>query len=212
MKKTILPFFIVLLAFPGLVFAMDTEVRLKYGTAAGAQRIEFVNAIGHGASDNGTNTQVEVILSPQRDSIARFILTIGVFQRKHTGNIADLSFPTKADYSVTGISIAPGVRAKISDSWNFEGKFEIGGSTSGKLTLNSPGVYWNGMRGGNYGSLSAIFGLYYSLFSSNSRVGLELGMQAFSGDFEILSNGVGWTNGRVSGRSGTANIVYGYQF
>ncbi len=202
----------IILALPCLAFAeVDTDLRVKLGSAAGAQRIEFGDYIGHGSDNNGTNAQLEYILCPHRAD-ASFILTMGLFHRRHPGNIDDFSFPTKVEYTVTGISIAPGLRAKLSDAWNFEGKIEIGGSNAGTLTLDSPGVMWNATKKGPYGSLSLIAGWYYLLKNTPSRVGLELGMQTFRGDFEILSNTGSWSRGQVTGTSATVNIVYGIEF
>lgn len=211
MIKSILLFIVVMLAFPRLVLAeIDKDLRFKLGSAAASDRIEFRNAAGHGSSNNGTNAQVEFVFGPHRD-FASFIMAVGLFHRQHTGKIDDLSMPTKVDYSVTGMSIAPGLRLRINDAWNFEWKGEIG-IGEGQVTLNSPGVNWNATKKANYGSLSMIFGLYYLFKNSASRVGLELGGQEFRGDFEILSNSSGWTRGSVTGSNYTGNIVYGIQF
>jgi hypothetical protein len=139
-------------------------------------------------------------------------MAIGFFHRQHSEEIHDLSIPIKVDYSVTGMCIAPGARLRISDTLNVEVKFEVGLGNAGQVTLNSPGVSWNATRKGNYGSVSLIAGGYYLFKSSSIRVGVEVGMQQFNGDFEIWSNSGKWSNGNVTGEGGTANIVCGFQF
>ncbi len=216
MRKPILLFLVIMFAFPCLVLAeVDKDLRVKLGSAAGADRIEFQTATGHGSTNDSTNAQVEVVLSSHRDSFARFIMAIGFFHRQHSGEIKDLSLPIKVDYSVTGMSFAPGLRLRINDEWNFEGKIEIGAGNAGKVTLNSPGVDWNATERGDYGSLSLIVGWYYLFKSSASRVGFELGVQTFQGDFQIWSNSGGfgqWSYGSVTGEAGTVNLVYSIQF
>ncbi len=161
---------------------------------------------------DGTNAQVELVLSQHRDAAFGFVMAIGFFHRQHSGEIQDLSIPIKVDYSVSGMSIAPGARLRISDTLNFEVKFDIGLSNAGQVTLNSPGVNWNATKKGDYGSVSLIVGGYYLFKSSSIRVGVEVGMQEFEGDFEIWSNGGSWSSGNVTGERGTANIVCGFQF
>jgi hypothetical protein len=211
--KSILLFLVVILAFPCVVLAeIDKDIRFKMGSASGSDRIEFGNTIGHGSSNNGTNAQVEVVLGPHRDSAASFIMAIGLFYRHHPGDIQNLSIPIKVDYSVGGMSIAPGIRLRGSDTWSFEGKVEVGVGNAGKVTLDSPGVDWNATKKGNYGSLSLIAGYYYLFKNSASRVGFEVGMQKFYGDFKICSNSGYWSLGNVSGTGGTANLIYGIKF
>jgi len=213
MRKPILLFLAILFAFPCLAFAgIDTDLRIKLGSVAGADRIVFINAVGHGSNNNGTNAQVEVVLSPQRDRAVGFIMAISAFHRQHEGQTHDLSLPIKVDYAVTGMSIAPGVRLRISDTWNFEGKLELGAGNAGNVTVNSPGVIWNATKTGSYESASLIAGWYYLFKSAASRVGLEVGGQTFKGNFEIWSNHGYWTDGHVTGTGGTVNIVYGIQF
>jgi hypothetical protein len=213
MKISLLLLLILRFAFPGFVFAgTDMDLRLKFGTAAGAQRLDFGNIVGHGSSDKGTNAQIEVILSRRQDTPVRFLMAFGAFSRRHEGKINDLSFPAKVDYSVAGLSFAPGVRVRINDTWNFEGRIEAGFGNSGKLTLDSPGVIWNDTKKGDYQSISLIAGMYYLFKNTTSRLGLEIGMQEFNGDFEIRTNGGIWTAANVTGRSAIANIVYGIQF
>lgn len=213
MKKTILLFLIILLAFPCLVFAaVDADLRLKLGSAAGADEIKFENAIGHGSNKSGTNAQIEVVLGTHQDSLAGFIMTIGFFHRQHSEEIHDLTIPLKVDYSVTGMSIAPGVRFRISDAFNVEVKLEAGLSSEGRVTLDSPGIDWNATKAGNYGSVSLIAGGYYLFKGSSLRIGVEVGMQEFRGDFKIWSNSGNWSSGNVSGEGETVNMVCGYQF
>jgi hypothetical protein len=213
MRKLILLFMVIMFAFPCLVLAeIDTDVRLKLGNVAGADRVVFANAVGHGSNNNGTNAQLEVVLAPHRDSRAGFIMTFGIFHRQHEGQTNDLLLPIKVGYAVTGMSIAPGLRIRISDAWTFEGKLELGGGTAGHVTLNTPGVVWNATKSDDYQSASLIAGWYYLFKGSGNKVGLELGAQEFEGDFEIWSNTGMWTNGHVTGTNGTVNVVYGMQF
>jgi hypothetical protein len=213
MTKPLLLLLVIMLAFPCLGFAeTDTDLRFKYGSAAGADEIEFENAAGHDSNSSGTNAQVEVVLSRHQDSLFRFIMGIGLFHRHHSGEIQDLSIPIRVDYSVNGMSIAPGVRLRINDALNFEVKFEAGLGDAGQVTLNSPGVNWNATKRGRYNSISLIVGGYYLFKSPSIRVGVEVGMQEFEGNFEIWSNSGSWSSGSVSGEGGTANIVCGFQF
>lgn len=213
MKRSFLLFLILTFAFPHFVFAgVDTDLRLKLGTAAGAQRLDFGNVVGHGSSDRGTNAQIEVVVSRQQDSTVRFIMALGAFRRQHEGKINDLSFPTRVNYSVAGMSFAPGVRVRINDTWNVEGKVEAGLGNAGKLTLDSPGVIWNDTKKGEYQSISVIAGAYYNFKNTRSRIGLEIGMQEFNGHFEILSNSGQWAAQHVTGRSPIANLVVGIEF
>ena len=63
------------------------------------------------------------------DTTARFIMGLGLFYRQHPGEIQNLSVPIKVDYSAIGVSIAPGLRLRIDDNWEFEGKIELGKAT-----------------------------------------------------------------------------------
>jgi hypothetical protein len=88
--------------------------------------------------------------------------------------------------TLVGMSIAPGARLRINDTLNFEVKFDIGLSNAGQVTLNSPGVNWNATKKGDYVSASLIVGGYYLFKSSSIRVGVEVGMQEFEGDFNMV--------------------------
>jgi hypothetical protein len=213
MSKSILTALIIIFAFPCFALAeIDTDLRFKLGSTAGADRIEIGNSVGHGSNHPGTNAQVEVIISPHNDATARFIMGIGLFYRYHPGEINSLSIPIKIEYSGFGLSMAPGLRYRISDAWNVEWKMEVGIGETKKVTLDSPGVDWNATKEGNYMSVSPIIGCYYLLKNNTKRVGLELGYQNFSGDFEILSNNGKRSEGNISGVNPTANIIYGVQF
>lgn len=213
MRKPILIFLMIMLAFPYPVLAeTDTELRFKLGSAPGSDRIEMGSTIGHGPDSYGTNVQVEAVLAPRRNSTAAFIMSLGLFYRQHPGDIKNLSFPIKVDYSAYGMSIAPGLRLRISDNWNVEGKIEIGTGKADKLMLDSPGLDWTVLKKGDYNSLSPIIGCYYLFENSASRIGFEIGHQKFWGDFEIWSNSGNWSQATLSGRNDTANIIYGIQF
>ncbi|HTF99268.1 MAG TPA: hypothetical protein VK654_01620 [Nitrospirota bacterium] len=213
MKKIIALILIAMIALPELVSAeIDTDLRIKYGTAAGAQRLELVNFVGHGSGDKGSNASIELALSLRRESKVRFMISLGAFHRQHTGDMNDLSYPTNVNYEVDGLSLAPGVRVKINERWYAEGKVEIGRGNEGRVTFNSPGVAWNATKTGTYGSLSVIGGIYYLFKNISSRVGVELGVQTFQGDFGIWSNYGYWDTCSVTGTSPIANIAYSYQF
>lgn len=216
MRKSILLVLIILLAFPCVIFAeTDMDLRFKLGSAAGADRIASdYTTIGHGPDHFGTNVQVEVVLNehPKWDTTARFIMALGLFYRQHPGEIKDLSIPIKVGYSAYGVSIAPGLRLRINDAWSLEGKVELGIGDGAKLTLDSPGVNRYATKTGDYKSVSPIIGCYYLFEDSTSRVGFEVGEQKFWGDFEIWSNSGRWTDGDLSGRYETFNIIYGIQF
>lgn len=216
MRKSILLVLIIMLAFPCVILAeTDMDLRFKLGSAAGSDRIASdYTTIGHGPDDRGTNVQVEVVLNrhPDWDTTARFIIGLGLFYRQHPGEIQNLSIPIKVDYSAIGVSIAPGLRLRINDTWNIEGKIELGIGNGAKLTLDSPGVNRYATKRGDYKSLSPIVGCYYLFKNSTSRVGFEVGEQKFWGDFEIWSNSGRWTDGDLSGRNETVNIIYGIQF
>jgi hypothetical protein len=74
MRKSIVLFFVIMLAFFLLVFAeIDTDLRFKFGSA-GSDRIEL-NA-GHG-SKSGTNAQIELSLvstTPPSDCYGTFFI------------------------------------------------------------------------------------------------------------------------------------------
>jgi hypothetical protein len=42
-------------------------------------------------------------------------MALGVFYRRHPGEIDDISIPIKMNYSAIGVSIAPGVRLRIDE-------------------------------------------------------------------------------------------------
>jgi hypothetical protein len=213
MNKPIVLFLFAMLAFPCLVYAeIETDLRFKLGNAAGLDGIEFENAVGSGPDKRGTNAQAEVVMSPRPDSRTSFVIGIGLFHRQHSGEINNLSVPIDVEYAVTGMSIAPGARLRISDALSFEMKFELGLSSAGHVTLKSPGIDWNAARKGNYLSTSLIAGAYYVFESSSIRVGVEVGMQEVNGHFEIMSNGGGWSPGNLTGEGGIGNIVFGFQF
>jgi hypothetical protein len=134
---------------------------------------------------------------------------IGIFYRQHPGEIQNLSIPIKVDYSAIGMSIAPGIRLRINDTWNVDWKIEVGAGKTVNVTLDSPGVNWNATKRDRYASLSPIVGCFYLFEHSASRVGLEVGYQKFWGDFGIWSNYGHWSQGTLSGVNLTVNLVYG---
>jgi hypothetical protein len=201
----------VVLAFPCMASAA-ADLRLKLGNAAGAEKLEFGGVTGDGTGSRSSNVQAELALSHASDAPVGFVMGLGIFHRKHSGKIDDPTLPTTMDYKVTGISVAPGIRIKATDNFNFELKFELGYGNEGELTLTSPNVTWNDTDTGQYVSASLIAGWYYAFSKPGLQLGLEIGAQSFRGDFRIWNNFSGWEDGTVKGTDGIANLVLGMRF
>jgi len=163
------------------------------------------------SGEDSSNIQLEVNVGWYGQSNAGFILSAGLFSRTHSGNDNDPSFPTTVDYEATGLSLGAGVGIKASDHLHFEGKLELG-LGSGEGTLSTPGVVWNETDAQGYSSVSFILGAYYTVSKPGFQIGLELGAQSFSGDFNIRNNFGGWETITVEGSSSTANIIVGVRF
>jgi hypothetical protein len=210
--KKILLFIVIVVVLPGVAFAdLDKDLRVKFGTAAQADKFTIDNTEITGTGESSGNVQIEFIVSPKRDSGVGYVLGAGLFFRKHSGNDNDPFMPVKVDYKATGLSLTGGIGIKANANFHFEGKLELGLGV-GEPTLSSPGVVFNDTDSGAYTSASLILGGYYTFSSPGFQIGLELGAQSFKGDFKIWNNGGFWSDGTVEGSSGTINLMLGYRF
>jgi hypothetical protein len=189
----------------------EKDLRLKFGSAA---QIDEISAMGNTytiSGENSSNVQIEFNAGMYGRSNTGLILSVGLFSRTHSGKDNDPSLPTTFDYEAKGLSLGVGIGIKASDHLHFEGKLDFGFG-SGEGTLSTPGVVWNETEASGYTSVSVILGAYYTVSSPGFQIGLELGLQSFSGDFDIRSNLGGWENLTVKGSNSTANLVVGVRF
>ncbi len=207
---------VLLLALPALALAsVNFDLRIKGGNAAGADKMTIdpiIDATGSG--ENSTNFQVEVAISPLQHSPVGPVFSIGFFNRRHSGTVDDLFAglpPTKVDYNASGLDLGAGVRVKANANLHFEGKLELG-LGSGKPDLTTPGVIWNQTKEDSYVSATVLIGAYYTFTMPRLQLGLEVGAQSFSGDFQIFNNAGFWEDGKVEGSGGVINFVLGYRF
>lgn len=210
-----LPMIILLLVIPTLAMAVDMDLRLKLGSASGADEMNVDNIVqATGDGDGGTNGQIEFLIAPLTRRTISPVFGIGLFSRKHSGSVSDAFaglWPTKVDYRVSGVSLTGGIRVRPSANLHFEGRLELG-LGEGKPTLETPGSVWHEVKSDAYASLAVIAGAYYTFPRPRLQVGLELGAQSFSGDFKIWNSSGFWSDGTVNGGGGTANLVVGYRF
>jgi hypothetical protein len=186
------------------------DVRVKLGSAAGVDTVEFSNNGSSNISQESSgNFQIEVAFTPQQGPV-NFVGTVGVFGRNHKGQGTVQAPPdTDVDYSAGGLSGSAGISIKADENFHFEGRFELA-LGSGKPTLSSPAP-WPPVKEGSYAATSLIFGGYYTISNPGLQIGLELGAQSFVGNFQILNAGF-WEDAKVKGSGGTANLVIGYRF
>jgi hypothetical protein len=191
----------------------DVDVRVKLGSAAGVDKIEITNfAEADVSSESSGNFQVEVAFTPQQGPGPGFVGTVGIFGRNHQGHVDDPVLPTDVKYDAAGLSGSVGVSLPVDSFLHFEGRLELD-LGSGKPTLTTPGAVWNPTRDGSYSAASIIFGGYYTLSRPGLQIGLELGAQSFTGNFQIFDSTFGtWDDAKVKGSGGTANLVIGYRF
>jgi hypothetical protein len=194
------------------VAGTDIDMRVKLGSAAPADKVEFSNGLeGTASSQSSGNFQIEAAIIPQTDSGVNFVGTVGIFGRHHAGHVDDPVLPTDVEYDASGLSGSAGVGIKASDNVHFEGRFELA-LGAGKPTLTTPGFVWNETKAGGYSSGSLILGGYVTISKPGLVLGLELGAQSFTGNFQIWNNNGTWTDGKVKGSGGTVNLVVGYRF
>jgi hypothetical protein len=189
----------------------DKDLRLKFGSAA---QIDEISAVGNTftvSGEDSSNVQIEFTAGMYGQSNVGLVLSAGLFARTHSGKDNDPSLPTTIDYKAKGLSLGVGIGIKASDHLHFEGKLDFGFG-SGDGTLSSPGIVFNETEASGYTSVSMILGAYYTVSSPGFQIGLELGAQSFSGDFDIRSNFGGWETLRVKGSNSTANLVVGVRF
>jgi hypothetical protein len=193
----------------------NIDVRVKLGSAAGVDSVEFSDIIGPSADasqKNSGNFQVEAAFSPRHSSPVSFVGTVGFFGRDHKGHIGDLFYPpTDVEYSASGLCGSAGVSIKANEKVHFEGRFELAVG-EGKPKLTSPVAIWHPVKEGVYSAGALILGGYFTISNPGLQLGLELGVQTFEGDFQIWNSGGFWSDGNVTGTGGTANLVVGYRF
>ncbi len=188
------------------------DLRVKLGSAAGVDKVEFsdTGTFNASQSDSG-NFQIEVAFTPEQGPV-NFVGTIGIFGRNHQGHIDDPFFvPTDVKYDAGGLSGSAGVSIKANENLHFEGRFELD-LGSGKPTFTSPFVIFNPVKEGSYAATSLILGGYFTLSKPGLQLGIELGAQSFTGNFQIWNNAGFWEDAKVKGSGGTANLVIGYRF
>lgn len=191
----------------------NVDVRMKFGNAAGADKIEFTPG-GDMESDtdrHGGNVQVEVAISPIQGSMAGPVFTVGVFGRQHSGKIIERTRTTTMKYDASGVSLAGGLRLKASERFHFEIKVEVGVGQGG-VKLESPNYAWNKTRDSTYSSVATIAGWYYAFSKPGLQLGLEIGAQSFTGEFDIWNTAGHWDSGKITGSSGIANLALGFHF
>jgi hypothetical protein len=212
-KWLLIVFCIGLISFSSVAFAeMKVDLRVKAGSAAGVDTVEFTNiAQGDASQESSGNFQIEVAFTPQSGGPVNFVGTVGLFERDHKGYVDDPVLPTDVKYEASGLSGSAGISIKANKLVHFEGRFELAFGT-GKPTLSTPGYIWNDTRDGNYVSTGIIMGGYVTMRNPRLQIGLELGAQSFTGKFQIWNNGGYWSDGEVRGSGGTANLVLGYRF
>ncbi len=184
----------------------DIDLRMKLGSAAGIDTIEFSDTGTFDVSQSGSsNFQIEVAFTPHQGPV-NFVGTLGVFGRDHEGD--DPFSTTVVKYSAGGLSGSAGISIAADNHLHFEGRLELA-LGSGEPTFSpSEGP----TREGSYTAASLIFGGYYTLSKPGLQLGLELGAQSFTGNFQIWNSAGFWADGKVKGSSGTANLVIGYRF
>ncbi len=190
----------------------NVDLRLKLGSSAGVDKVEFSNIDQSDASQSDSgNFQIEAAFTPRQSSPVNFVGTIGLFSRNHEGHVTDPVFPTDVKYDASGVSGSVGVSVAANEDFHFEGRLELA-SGSGKPTLSTPFVVWNPTKEGSYTATSVILGGYYTISKPGLQVGLELGTQSFKGEFQIWNNAGFWSDGNVKGSGGIANLIIGYRF
>ncbi len=191
---------------------INADVRMKLGSSAGIDDVEITNiATGSSTENGGGNFQVELVVSQQVDAGATFVGGFGIFGRSHQGSIGDAFFPsTDVEYDAGGLSATAGVGIKFNENFHMEGRveFDLG---SGKPTT-ALGFFGSSVREGSYTAAELIFGGYYTVSKPGLQVGLELGAQSFTGNFQITDTSGFWNDAKVKGSGGIVNLVIGWRF
>jgi hypothetical protein len=191
----------------------NVDVRLKLGNAAGIDTTEFTNFPGGATSgDGGGNFQIEMVASQKQETGVTLVVGGGIFARNHKGNINDVLFPpTSVEYKAAGLSGTVGVGVNANANLHFEGRLELD-LGRGKPTLTSPFAFYNSVTDGAYGAAAVIVGGYYTVGKPGLQIGLELGVQSFSGEYQIWNNFGFWNDAKEKGSGGIANFVIGARF
>jgi hypothetical protein len=121
------------------------------------------------------------------------------------------NFPSKVEYRASGVALTGGIRVRPAKNFHFEGRLELG-LGDGELELSTIDFLWNEIQEEGYASFALIAGGYYTFSRPRLQVGLELGLQGFTGDFRIWNNAGFWSEGTVEGGGGTLNVTVGYRF
>jgi len=209
MKKLIIVITAVIaLVLPQFAHAeLNTDIRVKLGSAPGATKYEVGGLSTDLSRDGGGNFQAEVAFSPVQENPIGYVFGVGLFGRTHKGN--DNSVPqTHVEYDAAGLSLTGGIGYKASPGFHFEGKggLDLG---SGKPKFSTPS---QPIDSGGYSALSLILGGYYTVSKPGFQIGLELGAQTWRGNFR-MQNGFGqWIDSYVRGDGGFANLVVGVRF
>jgi hypothetical protein len=212
-KKWLSVMFVICFVAAAQVAVAETNIdlRMKLGSAAGVDSVEFSNSgtFDTSQSDSG-NFQVEAAFTPQQGPGVNFVGTLGAFGRNHKGHMSGPFFPTDVEYSAAGMSGSAGISIAASKKFHFEGRFELAVGV-GKPSLTAPFAPGSPTRDGGYAAASLLLGGYFTFSKPGLQLGLELGAQSFVGNFQIWNGGV-WEDGKVKGTGGTANLVIGYGF
>jgi hypothetical protein len=191
----------------------NVDIRAKLGVASGPEVIQFtsIKTLQIDSHRRGRNYQVDVVISPWQALKVGPVFSAGVFQRSYSGTFFDDTDTTSMDYDATGVCLAGGIRIKANERFHFEAKVEIGRGR-GKVALESPTVVWNRTDDGRYTSAAVMAGWYYVFSRPGLQLGLEVGGQEFTGEFDIWHNTGRWVSGKVKGEGGLAHLVLGYRF
>lgn len=192
-----------------------SDLRLKLGDAAGITKVSSPYVSLDFSAESSGNFQIEGNWGQYNDSNVGLIFSAGLFSRVHSGSgivpLNGLYYPTTVDYEANGISLGVGVGIISSNNLHFEGKFEYGFG-SGDGSMDTPGFIWNPTSDGPYTSASIIVGVYYTVSQPGFQIGLELGRQAFKGEYDIAVTGGGSMTVEVEGSGAIASLVIGGRF
>lgn len=187
------------------------DLRLRFGSTAGITELEDDGFVYSLEDNGGSNFQIDFVVGLYRTSTVGLVLSAGLFSREHSGYDRDPFFPTQIDYAAGGVSLGAGVGIQASPKAHFEGRLEIG-LGSGEPTFSTPGAVWNPVQSGPYASVSLILGGYITFSTPGLQLGLELGTQSFSGNFQIWNNAGFWDDAKLNGSGGMVNAVLGFRF
>ncbi len=191
----------------------NVDLRMKFGVAPGPDEIQFtsIKTLTFDSDKEGRDYQMDVVIGTRQASKVGPVFSAGVFKRSYSATVTDDGDTTTLDYDATGVCLSGGFRIKANERFHFEAKIEVG-LGQGTVALTSPTVVWNRMDGNRYTSAAIMAGWYYVFNRPGLQLGLELGGQTFTGDFEIWNNSGHWARGKVEGDGGMGHLVLGYRF